>query len=216
MRPWSNAALAGREPRVPERVQRKATGRVPRRAPTANAALRRLRPANDEAPECACLWGALPEPTQGRTAEGGCLRCRFRGPSRWALSRSRLGKPSRPRGGGTSTSQGRPYAIFRRALERKNLLVAEATAKELPPLNLTDALELTVLIARKDPRRHPRVAARWLLRFLEENGEVTIAEATLAASCLAALVGNSYLEAAQALRDMTDKATRRRGERGVA
>jgi hypothetical protein len=73
-----------------------------------------------------------------------------------------------------------------------------------------------VLIARKDPRRHPRVAARWLLRFLEEDGEVTIADAALAASCLAALVGNSYLEAAQALRDMTDKATRRRGTRGVA
>jgi hypothetical protein len=73
-----------------------------------------------------------------------------------------------------------------------------------------------VLIARKDSRRHPRVAARWLLRFLEEDGEVTIAEAALAASCLAALVGNSYLEAAQALRDMTDKTTRRRGERGVA
>jgi hypothetical protein len=45
---------------------------------------------------------------------------------------------------------------------------------------------------------------------------VTIEEAALAASCFAALVGNSYLEAAQALREMTKKATRRRGERGVA
>jgi len=33
-----------------------------------------------------------------------------------------------------------------------------------------------VLIARKDPRRHPRVAARWLLRYLEECGEATIDE----------------------------------------
>jgi hypothetical protein len=41
---------------------------------------------------------------------------------------------------------------------------AEATAKELLRLGLADALELTLLIARKDPRRHPRVAARWLLR----------------------------------------------------
>jgi ribosomal protein S7 len=73
-----------------------------------------------------------------------------------------------------------------------------------------------MLIARKDPRRHPRVAARWLFRFLEENGEATIEEAALAASCLAALVGNSYLEAAQALREMTEKAARRRGARGVA
>jgi hypothetical protein len=38
--------------------------------------------------------------------------------------------------------------------------VAKATAKELPPLNLTDALELTILIGRKDPRWHPRVAVR--------------------------------------------------------
>jgi hypothetical protein len=36
---------------------------------------------------------------------------------------------------------------------------AEATAKELPRLGLADALELTLLIARKEPRRHPRVAA---------------------------------------------------------
>ena len=38
--------------------------------------------------------------------------------------------PSRPgpEGGGASTSQGRPYSIFRRALEHGNLLVAEATA----------------------------------------------------------------------------------------
>jgi hypothetical protein len=94
-------------------------------------------------------------------------------------SRPRLAKPSRPWGGGTSTSQGHARTVFRRALEHENLLVAEATAKELPPFNLTDALELTVLIARKDPRRHPRVAARWLMRYLEERDEATIDEAAM-------------------------------------
>jgi hypothetical protein len=44
---------------------------------------------------------------------------------------------------------------------------------------------LTVLIARKNPRRHARVAARWLLRYLEERDDVTIEEAAMAASCLA-------------------------------
>jgi hypothetical protein len=44
--------------------------------------------------------------------------------------------------------------MFKRALDRGNLVVAEETAKELPPLNLTDALDLTVLIARKEPSRH--------------------------------------------------------------
>jgi hypothetical protein len=69
---------------------------------------------------------------------------------------------------------------------------------------------LTLLIARKDPRRHPRVAARWLLRYLEEDDEATIGELAFAASSLAALTGNSYLEAAQALREMAEKVTRRR------
>jgi hypothetical protein len=83
------------------------------------------------------------------------------------------------------------------------------------------------LIARKDSRRHPRVAARWLLRYLEEDDEATIDELVFAASCLAALTGNTYPEAAQALRGMTEKAAaprsdrhgrrrRRRGARGRA
>ena len=47
--------------------------------------------------------------------------------------------------------------------------MAVAAAKDLPQLSLADALELTVPVARKDPRRHQRVAARWLLRYLEED-----------------------------------------------
>ena len=79
------------------------------------------------------------------------------------------GRPPGPEGGGASTSQGHPYAIFRRAMARGNVLSAPAAAKDLPQLSLADALELTVLVARKDPRRHQRVAARWLLRYLEED-----------------------------------------------
>jgi hypothetical protein len=40
------------------------------------------------------------------------------------------------------------------------VVAALAAARELPQLSLEDALELTLLVARKDPRRHPRVAAR--------------------------------------------------------
>jgi hypothetical protein len=125
----------------------------------------------------------------------------------------------RPGGGRASgvafLGRATPYTIFRRALGRGNLMGAEATAKELPWLGLADALELTLLIARKDPRRHPRLAARWLLRYLEEDDEATIDELALAASCLAALTGNGYPEAAQALRDMAEKATRRRRGRSL-
>jgi hypothetical protein len=96
------------------------------------------------------------------------------------------------------------------------LLVAEATAKELPPLSLEDALELTMLIARKDPRRHPRVAARWLLRYLEEVDEATIDEVAMVAACLAALAGDRYQDAALTLRAMAERATSRRRTRGIA
>jgi hypothetical protein len=75
--------------------------------------------------------------------------------------------------------------------------VAEATAKEIGRLSLADALELTLLIAQKDPRRHPRVAARWLLRFLEERPEATIEEAAMITGALSALGGNGHSEGAQ-------------------
>ena len=61
------------------------------------------------------------------------------------------------------------------------MLMALAAAKDLPQLRLVDALELTVLVARKDRRRHDRVASHWLLRYLEEDPHATIDEAALAA-----------------------------------
>jgi hypothetical protein len=95
------------------------------------------------------------------------------------------------------------------------LLVAEATARELPPLNLTDALELTQLIARKDPRWHPRVSARWLQRLLEDDPGAKIEEAAMAASSLAALPGVGHQDAAQTLRVMAERATSRRKAQGI-
>jgi hypothetical protein len=127
-----------------------------------------------------------------------------------------LGRPPGPEGGGASTSQGHPYAIFQRALKRRNVLSALAAANDLPHLRLVDALELTVLVARKDPRRHPRVASRWLLRLLEEDPHATIEEAVLAASSLISLTGVAHREAAQTLRAMAERATSRRRTRGVA
>jgi hypothetical protein len=96
------------------------------------------------------------------------------------------------------------------------LPTAEAAARELPRLNLADALELTILIARKEPRRHPRVAARWLLRYLEDCDEATIDEATMVASCLAALVGDRYQDAALTLQAAADRATSRARNLGIA
>jgi hypothetical protein len=91
-----------------------------------------------------------------------------------------------------------------------------AAARDLPQLSLLDALDLTMLVARKDPARYPRVAARWLLRYLDEDSQATIEEVALATSALIALPGIGYREAAQTLQAMAERATRRRRERGVA
>jgi hypothetical protein len=130
-------------------------------------------------------------------------------------SRSRLGDAVRPRRGAASTSQGRSYGIFQKALQRRNVAAAVAAARELPQLSLGDALELTFLIARKDPRRHPRTAARWLRLYLQADPEATIEQATLVASCLGALPTGSFQEAMQTLRAMAETATSRRRTRGV-
>jgi len=92
--------------------------------------------------------------------------------------------------------------------------MALAAAKDLPQLSLVDALKLTVLVARKEPRRHARVASRWLLRYLEEDPHPAMDEAALAASSLAALTGVAHQEAAQTLRAMAERATSRRREQG--
>ena len=63
----------------------------------------------------------------------------------------RLHPPSRPGEEPASTSQGHPYTIFRRALERGNLLVAEATAREIGRISLGEALELTLLNRQEKP-----------------------------------------------------------------
>jgi hypothetical protein len=128
-------------------------------------------------------------------------------PDGWAQhARLTLKGAFRPRGRRNLDLAGPPYAIFRRATARGNVLSALAAAKDLPQLDLLDALELTVLVARKDPRRHQPVASRWLLRYLEEDPHATIEEAALAASSLLALTGVAHQEAAQTLRAMAERA----------
>jgi len=130
---------------------------------------------------------------------------------------SRLRRPSGPTEGGASTSQGRPYRIVKKALQRGNVLATLGATRELPQISLADALELTILVARKDPSRHQRMAARWLQRYLEEHPEATIEEeAALAAFSLLALTSASYQEAARTLRVTAERGTSRSRSRGVA
>jgi hypothetical protein len=67
------------------------------------------------------------------------------------------------------TAQGHPRAIFKRAIERGNVVVAEMAAREVGRLTLSEALALTALVAQKDPARRSRYVLGWLRRLLEED-----------------------------------------------
>jgi hypothetical protein len=77
-------------------------------------------------------------------------------------------------------------------------------------LSLVESLALTALIAQQDARRRPRVAARWLLRYLEAHDQATIEEASLVASALAVLGGPGHAEAHAALLALAESGSRRR------
>jgi hypothetical protein len=51
-----------------------------------------------------------------------------------------------------------PRAIFKRAVERGNIVGAETTARELGRLTLEEALTLVILYAEKEPIKYERSA----------------------------------------------------------
>jgi hypothetical protein len=79
------------------------------------------------------------------------------------------------------TSQGHPYARFRRALSTGNARIAEAAAREVEHVALRDALELCLLY-RDDPERYERAAARWIARLIAERPKIQLSEIELAAA----------------------------------
>ena len=104
------------------------------------------------------------------------------------------------------TSQGSPYARFRRALDSHNATGALATATELDFVSLPDALELVLLLV-DDPRRFRRAALRWHARYCAEVPDVGFEEALAALACLAGLSAQRPKAAAAALAELV----RRRG-----
>ncbi len=100
------------------------------------------------------------------------------------------------------TSQGHPYAIFRRALERGNLAVAWAAAAELQVVSLADALALCLLVREREPARFPRLALRWHARFCAETKDIGLDDAQLVLELLAAIGGPTPRRAASALREL--------------
>jgi hypothetical protein len=85
------------------------------------------------------------------------------------------------------TSDGSPYARFRRALDTGNELLVLNAARELPQIALEDALRICLVLRDGDPVRYDRAAVRWLGRFALEARAATIADLRTAAAALAAL-----------------------------
>jgi hypothetical protein len=65
--------------------------------------------------------------------------------------------------------KGSPHARFRRSLETGHLPVVLLAAAELQHLELDDALEVLVLMARERHPRFDRAATRWVGRLLAER-----------------------------------------------
>jgi hypothetical protein len=65
--------------------------------------------------------------------------------------------------------KGSPYARFRRAVELGRLPAVLVEAAELPQIQLDDALEILVLMAKEGDPRFDRAATRWVGRLLAER-----------------------------------------------
>lgn len=100
------------------------------------------------------------------------------------------------------TSQGHPYARFRRALSTGNPTLAWAAAAELPTLSLVDALALTLLLAGRDPGRFGRAALRWHGRFCAEAFEVDLEEGLAVLVLLSAIRDRPGPASLRALADL--------------
>jgi len=61
------------------------------------------------------------------------------------------------------------------------------TAREIGRVTIAEALELTALVARKQPHRYGRFAARWLCLYLEEHEKATLDDVALLVSNLQSL-----------------------------
>jgi hypothetical protein len=85
------------------------------------------------------------------------------------------------------TSDGNPYARFKRALDTGNEALVTAAALELPRVTLEDALRICLVLRTGDPDRFERAAVRWLGRSALEARQVTIDDLRQAADALAVL-----------------------------
>jgi len=77
-------------------------------------------------------------------------------------------------------------------------------AREIGRVTIAEALELTALVARKQPHRYGRFAARWLCLFLEEHEKVTLEDVESLVSNMRSLANSEeHASALAILRNVT-------------
>ena len=96
------------------------------------------------------------------------------------------------------TAQGHARTRFRRAIERKNLLGAETSARDMGAVSLDEALDLVCLVAEAAPARLDGYARRWLARLADER-PLRLGELDLAITALRALPSHRAAEALRTL-----------------
>jgi hypothetical protein len=89
------------------------------------------------------------------------------------------------------TSDGSPYARFRRALDQGRLHLVITAAAELPRVDLDDALEVCVLMSRDAHPAYERAAIRWVARLCLER-TVSIHEVRCALALFETLPSDPY------------------------
>jgi hypothetical protein len=85
------------------------------------------------------------------------------------------------------TSQGSASGRFTRAVQQRNLFMAEVAMKEMGTPSLLIALDYLVLLLAQRPAKYPLAALRWHGRFELEARTLTLAESQLALSALVAM-----------------------------
>jgi hypothetical protein len=73
------------------------------------------------------------------------------------------------------------------------------TAREIGRVTIAEALELTALVARKQPHRYGRFAARWLCLYLEEHEKARLEDVELLVTNLRSLATRKDHAAALAI-----------------
>lgn len=100
------------------------------------------------------------------------------------------------------TSQGSPYARFKRCLASGNARLVRAAAAELPRLSLEDALAVCLVLRDSEPEVFQRAIVRWHALLCRQVRGISAREAQLALAALQALDGPAAVPAARLLDEL--------------